>query len=287
MPQPPQFDDLDEIKFITNYFLQGCVPPFNLLAEFSQEPLHDLYLLVGTFDIQDIVKSWLRPRRERYRSSKRHGRKRWGTRVVLDVNEYVSTRIRPDGDLYPGVKLPGSRAAFWITDQVDRLNFSAAIIEEATDVGFETLWGILSAHPEHCPNYAFVNAHQTGPQVFVGVAPPDLPIQFPVKDNGQFFEGPTPAVFTTFTGEFTACFSAEMTALSAGGVQNGRFTIRSGARGIIGESSHVNLGPGESITLNVSAECEPGEFVFCARSVTAGSIRVEHGKMFAFAGTWL
>lgn len=287
MPRAPQFDPLDEISFITNYFIQGCELPFNLFVQFSKEPAGDLLAMIISLDWEDILKDWLRPSGGRKRTPRRHGRKRPRGRISLDPNDYFGSKPRSIMAEYPGIKLPGARALFRITDKVDALNWNAAIIDGVTDIGFETLWGIISAHPELCPQMAYVNAHSEITQPMVGVAPPDLPISLGIKDNGQNFQGPLPFVMTTFAGPWTLAASANFTALSAGGMVNGALTIRSQSRGILGISNHATIGQGEDITLTASAEFEPGEWGFLARSVTSGSIDIRHATAFGFSGDWL
>lgn len=287
MPRPPRIDELDKVSFIVNYFAQGCEPPYKLFVEFSKAPLGDLFILLGGIDWQDILKSWLRPGGGRYRDPARHGKKKAGGRASFDINEYFGSRARARYGPYPGIKLPGAKAVFTVTDQLDRINFSAAVLEGLTDVGYDTLWGILSFHPEHCPGMGFVNAHNDEEQQILGVAPLNHPIFTPIVDSVQGFHVSTADAVTSLNGDFTLCFDADFYAWSSGGGIGIAASIWSDQRGHIASGNHADLDPGGRIHLSVSAEGKAGEWLWAARDNVSGSLEITNATIFGFQGTML
>lgn len=287
MAKVPRFDNGPEIKFITNYFVQGCVPPYNLFVEFSEEPTKDLWVLMLGIDPIDIGKDWLRPKRGRPRTPKRHGRKRPWRNIELDPNAYVGNKLRAKAPYYPGLDLPGARALFKLGDALDRLNFTAAVVEGLQDVGFETLWGILSAHPEHCPNMAFLNRHETGPKAWPGVVGSSTPIGVATLDSAQHFGTGSADVYTTFYAPWTLVYNCRVEAYSSGGAKDWELIVRSDKRGVIEASGKKTFDEGEEVGFEITAEAEPGEYLSICRRVDQGSVYIWQAQLFCFAGTWL
>lgn len=287
MPRPPRIDDLDKISFVTNYFLQGCKPPYSLIVEFSQKPAKAAWLMILGVDLGDIMKAWLRPSRGRRRTPRRHGRKRPNGLRNLDVNELLGGDARRRFGPYPGIDLPGSRMLFRITDQIDNVNWSAAVLSGLTDIGFETLHGILSAHPEHCPGMAFVNAVKYIPQDIIGVAPPTLPIGWDEIESKQNFEGPVPFAMTTFQEDFSVAAEIHVRGDFDRDTVGLFFNLNQVGGAEIARSNVATLSPGQEITLTLSGEVPAGEFVYIGRTVVQGSIQIQHGSILGFAGTWL
>lgn len=287
MPKPPRGDDLDNVSFIVNYFVQGCVPPYTLFAEFSHAPQKDLWLLLLSPDLEDIAKAWIRPGAERKRKPARHGRKHRMRGISLDPNDLMGGKARAAAHGYPGIKLPGAKALFRLSDHLDRLNFTAAIVEGVTDVGFETLWGILSAHPEHCPNMAFLNRSSRFRESHPGILPITDPFFLDRLDSAQLFTTASPSVFSSFAGDWTLTYETTIEPYSIGGCQNWRLLVRTDQRGTIATGNAYTLGRGEQGRPNISAEVKQGEFAYVSRSSQGGSVYLDFQKLFCFGGTWL
>lgn len=283
MPQPPRIDILDKVHFITSYFWQGCDAPFSLLVEFSQEPRKDLWLMLFSIDLGDILKSWLRPGGARSRKSARHGKKHPFRNATLDINELMGGRARAAYGPYPGLALPGAKALFRITDQIDRINWTAAVVEGVTDVGFETLWGMISAHPELCPQMIWVDAGRVEEQVIPGIFAPSTPFGLIDYYSGNGVFGPDPFAFVSNQAELHVAFDGTVRGRSGGGVFDFRFTLRSLESGILAESSTVDLDFDESIHLTLSGTLPKGEIGSICRSVTSGSIGATDLRLLAYS----
>lgn len=287
MPRPPSPDIVDQVKFITNYWWQGCEAPFSLIVEFSQEPVGDLFVLLLGLDMQDIVKAWLRPGRERMRKPARHGRKRPRAGFSLDPNEYLGSRPRAKADIYPGLDLPGARALFKITDVADRVNMTAAVVEGIGDVGFQTLWGIISLNPDYCPNMPFVNRMRDNDLSVPGVVSPSTSLPANILNNAQHYISTGPDAFLTYKAPTTFGWSGSFTPYSIGGCIGWEPTVRSTTRGIIGRGGLYTVAQHETAHFVVSAEVEVGEIVYCARSVVSGSVDIHQMSVFGFGSpTW-
>ena len=283
MPRPPSVDSWPEMKFIARYFLQGCAVPYSLIAEFSKEPAGDLFLLLFSFDLEDIVKDWLRPGGGRARDPGRHGKKNRRKGFSFDPNHYVGARARAKAGPYPGIKLPGARAIFAIDDVAQGVAITAAIVEGLTDIGFETLWGILSFNPNQCPGLPYVMRSQTGQGSMPGVAPNTAPLVANVLNAAQLFPGDGPFAYTTYQGNFTIASKATLQGLVGFQTQNLCLTVNSLQRGIIAESYAADLDGNESVDLAVEAEAEPGEFVAITRDCDFGTITYRNLTVLGFA----
>lgn len=286
MPKPPRIDALDQMRFITQYFWQGCDAPFSVVVEFSQQPAGDVFLLLFSLDLDDILKSWLRPGNPRHANERRHGRKRPKGGNIFDVNEMLGGRARAEFGPYPGIDLPGSRALFRITDHIDRVNWTAAIIEAGPEWAFGTLWGIISSHPEVCPGLGWVDAGYFAPQPILGSVPLTSPFAFDHIYSKQFFEGPTPFVFTSFRKDFQVAATATITALTDVGCIAVQLLVRDDTDTTRGESQHVTLARGESATVTVSGKVSAGNFAYISRQNEFGSIDVSRLRVFAFEEEW-
>lgn len=287
MPKPPSFDDLSEISFITNYFIQGCFPPYYLVAEFSKEPIKDLILLMILPDMEDIVKAWLRPRMGRQRTPRRHGRKRPGRGLTLDPNELVGGRFRARYPEWEGIKLPGSKALFMISDVVDRFNWTFALIEGFTDVGFETLWGILSAHPEHCPNFSGFSRQSTGFQDWLGAFGGTPLIGMNQLDYAQNWPANGPVYFTHTGSDWTLAAKATVFATAGEFANNLSMRIFDVQGNEKARGHTINLEEGDSGSLAVEYEAQSGEELYVGYGGAAYSCSAVDINIMGFSGTWL
>ena len=220
MPRPPDFDGLTDLKFITNYALMGCAPPFWAIVEFSKEPLEDVVMLALGIDFEDIAQGVLDPAGGRDRRPGWHGRKsgRDGgggakdgkTRIFFpDPNDMIAQRLRPIGNPYNALNIGPLRRAFRINDFVEGIAFRAAVLEGFTNVGFETLWGILSLDRNHCREFYRLGRVQDYYGTGGGLTLPFDPMNInKLEMNNGFFEGQ----FGTATnrGPFNIAVEAEI-----------------------------------------------------------------------------
>jgi hypothetical protein len=282
MPPVPRPDVLDQVKFITNYWWQGCEAPMHLVVQFSQKPLGDLAMIVLGLDASDIIKSWLRPGRGRRRAPARHGRKRPFSWLTFDPNEVIADRPRAAAEHYPGLDLPGARALFKVTDVADRVNITAAIVEGLGDVGFQTLWGIISLNPNLCPNMPFVNRHRDTVLTVPGVVAPSTSLPANILDNAQHYISTGPDAYLTYKAETILGWSGLVKPYSVGGCVDWEPTIISTTRGIIGQGGKYTLAQDETAFFNVSADVQIGEIAYPARTTSYGSVEIFEMAVYGF-----
>jgi hypothetical protein len=260
MPRPPSFDPIDEFKFIVNYALAGCTPPYDLFVQLSQAPARRLLLLILAPDPVDIGQAMLGPQRHRRRLPARHGKKPKISRGVPDVSDIIGGRIRAVVNPHDALSFGPTRAAFRIWNKYEGIAFTAALVEGFGDIGFETLWGIMQIEPEHCLNLGRLGRHGETAFIAGGAGPEIWPISMPTLDFVRNFQSNSFGC-SYFGGPFNVSMSA--TAYNGSGVNNVRVQIALGVVGgaTKGFSSTAELGPGDSINLTCDADFDSGDNV--------------------------
>lgn len=264
MPRPPDFDGFEDIRFITNYFLMGCGVPRYLVVDFSKEPLWDVALLICTFDVSDIAQEVLQPGGARNRRSGRHGRKSGRITASLDPNEFVGAKIRAKINPLDVLQHSPLRRIFPLLNAYEGVAFTAAVADGITDVGFETLWGILNVLPGACREFArFTRHYDSGDpyQLVGGVGPPVEAINLPQIDFVNKF-ATTERAATCFEGNWNLAFEAALYSLPTN--PTGAYitlAIHNLATGEIVQTGDVTLGPGDTTHLTIGHEAKSGEFL--------------------------
>jgi hypothetical protein len=262
MPKPPEIDGFEDIKFITNYFLMGCVPPTYVVVDFSKEPLADVAMLICTFDWSDIAQEAFQPGGQRNRRSGRHGRKGPPAFGSLDPNEVVGAKIRAKVNPTDFMKHSPLRRIFPVWNAYEGVAFTAAVAEGFTDVGFESLWGMINVSPNHCREFARFSRQKTeedGPQTVAAAGPPLNSFNCETIDfvNG-FVTFPSGAQY--FGGSWAVTVSATLwVPPTANPPVKGRLAIGTSALNIKDESGLYDLDVGDTITLNIGTGMESGE----------------------------
>lgn len=153
MPQPP--DWLSLVKFVTKYYISGCERPWSMYAEAATDTSKDIAMAFLSLSVTDIVKEFFRPKGLR---SKRHGRKgsksRGVTGGIPDPNEMVAKSVRADLGLEPPKYRLGNAVFYVVDDVFDRVTWTVALFEMASDLIYSTLLGVLEADNSFCPQIA-------------------------------------------------------------------------------------------------------------------------------------
>lgn len=286
MPRPPKLDELTELSFITNYFMQGCAPPFWLFVELSKEPVGDLALLILGIDGFDIAQAIFGPKGSRNRSSGRHGRKSRRHRLNFDPNDFVGGKVRGVVNPYDALDFGPLRKAFRIYNVYEGFNFSAALVEGLTDVGFETLWGVITVNDKNCSTLPYLTRQRESGDAMVGVAPWSTAFNVSQKLNENLFQSIDGTSWNCHVSDYTVGAAATVYAASGAGLRDFRLTIRSLQSGVLAESSWVSMDQGDSIRLSVEAEVPAGEATYLARSVEFGSVVLYGTDVMCFGGTF-
>lgn len=258
MPRPPGYDPLNELKFITNYLLAGCEPPYDLFVEFSQAPAKDLAMLILLPDLVDLGQAVFEPSKGRRRRPARHGRKRPHIPGIPDTSDILGQKVRGWVNPHDALNFGATRAAFRIWNAYEGVAFSAAILDGLVDIGYETLWGVLSVDPDHCTNFPRLSRQRNTGFLVGGAGPPIWPVPLDILDFATgFFGANTGAV--QFEG--TASVTLSLTLMNAGTLDNVRGQAALGVigGGVRAESREVYLGPGEIADVEVNAEFDAGE----------------------------
>lgn len=261
MPTPPSIDGLEDIHFITNYFLMGCSPPSYLVVDFSQAPLTDVALLFVSFDYQDIAQAWLNPSGQRNRRSGRHGRKRlpFGGQFP-DINDMVGTKLHCQ-DLVRGIRMTPLRYIFPILNIYEGISFFAAVADGITDVGFDTLWGVLRVDPNHCRQFKRLSKATDGSVLVGGAGQHFRPFAMNVTEfNNGFFDG---AFGTSTDVKYTIALRATLIGAGNPGVYaTGTVVLADAVGNIFDESGEYSLLDGDTFSVNLSATLVADQQVF-------------------------
>lgn len=258
MPQPPDFDAFRDIRFITNYALHGCAPPWEVIVEFSQEPAADVALLFVGFDPETWFQELFDPGKGRRRRPSRKGRKGLWVGGFPDWNEYGGSRLRRLAGPFPGLALPGFKMLFRIWGGIELFNFTLAVVDGISDVGFETLWGLFQVQPETCRSFERCARTHEGPLFFGGAGPAIWPLNLNVTlyNNGYI----TQTGFGWFPPNKpnVTVMTTPIYANSPGGLK-GALVLYDNDGKILEESSYVDIPQGETTTRELSYDQETGD----------------------------
>lgn len=281
MPRPPSFDGLDEFKFIVNYFLAGCEPPFDLVVDFSQEPLKDLLCLILLPDTEDIAQSIFEPKKGRKRKSGRHGRKRKWRTGIPDTSDLIGQKVRgvvnPD-DIF---NFSPIRKAFRFWNLMEGVNYSAALLDGITDVGYETLWGICEFSRTHCYEFPRMSRSKETPQFAGGVGPIPLPISAPIIDFSNGFTSAN-SVCRCPTQPYSVAVNMTMRNNSETDDQEMTAALGVVGGGLKAESYRATIGPMSEVTLSVSADFEPHQTAEWGLGSRSGFVSVTECNVLAY-----
>lgn len=287
MPKPPQFDGFFDLKFITNYLLAGCEAPFDLIVDFSQEPLKDVALLFLEPDISDIVQGIFQPRNERHRKSARHGKKRARSRGIPDPNDLIANKIRGRINPYDALNFGPLRKVFRLWNVYEGINFTAAVADGITDVGFETLWGIINVNADKCYDFPRISRRQSSYQIAGGAGP-----YFQTSGMGvlEFNRGFQDQAFLTRcpSSPYQIGVSATIVGRDEFEPVHGRLALAHSGSDVVAESGRFSLDYGEALHIDISYAAEQNELISWGFSDRDGFWGITEFRAFAFAQVgWL
>lgn len=281
MPYPPPQDDVFKFRFITNYLLAGCFPPFDLIVEFTEKPRLDLLRLFFVPDATDIAQAMFDPRHGRHRKPARHGRKRPKFKGIPDISDMIGERMRVDEVAEAIGDLPGTRMAFRFINAVEGFQIAAAVVEIAEDMAFDPILGTILTKHDHCLEFDRISRRNDGP-IVAGFPGPDLyPIPLTILEtNHGFFNNPW---ITSHDGSnWGIGFSASMKYEGSLGHAAGSLALSSNIRGVIAESQVVTLGYQDQTHLSVTAKCHPGEDISWVWKPVYESLTITEAQVIAY-----
>lgn len=281
MPKPPNFDGLTDLKFITNYALLGCVPPQHLIVEFSQEPLLDLALLFLEPDIEDIAQAVLQPGGGRKRRPGRHGRKSGRSSGFPDPSDMIGAKVRGVVNPYDALNFGPIRRVWRVYDVYEGINFTAAVLDGITDVGFDTLWGVFDVSPGHCREFARLGKHDDDIQIVAGAGPPLSTFGCSSIDfNVDFQTGPFGARCPDY--EYQLAIRAVIRGRPGTGNIQGKLALGTDGNTILAESSPYEIEPGEVVTREVSITMPANEWIYWGISDRSSGVDILRSDVLAF-----
>lgn len=282
MPRPPKHDGADELKFVTNYFLAGCSPPFQLVVDFSNEPNKDLLLLILAPDLDDIAQTILDPRKGRKRKPARHGKKRTKGPGIPDTSELIGAKARGVINPHNALNFKPLRRLFAIWNVYEGINFTAALIDGITDVGYETLWGILDVQTTHCYEFGRLARHSDVDQFSGGVGPVPQPVSAEIVDFSSQFVS-TNWTCRCLTGPYSVSVSMELYNPSSTETVEMTVALARVGGGKLEQSYRASISPGGSASLNCSQDFDAGETCEWGLGSRNGFVRVTECSVLGYA----
>lgn len=254
--RPPAPDFLTEVAFIVGWALQGCTAPYQLIVEFSKEPAWDVFCVFGAIDVQDVVRGFFRPEGLR---TKRHGRKGGrdgkpgkGKGGIPDLSELWAERLVGGNPIQGRPFGNATTYLFNIVDEVDRVNWTMFLIGMAPDAIFKTMYGMLQASKDVCPQMVRLNRAMSYDYIIhsSGLTATSL-------DNLNFQVGCTSSVtgMATPTEErwYVAIWEMEFTNPFPGTADVQIGIYRQGSMDYVAVSGVASIGTGETVRLQCDA----------------------------------
>lgn len=286
MVRPPAIDDLQKVNFITNYFMQGCVPPFWLFIECAQEPAREMLCLLLGLDMQDIVQAMFEPKGQRHRRQGRHGRKRKGKFGFPDISDMVGEKIRSHVNPHNALDFGPFRKLFKVVNVYEGWAFSTAVVEGMTDVGFEGILGVISADPDSCPNFGFFWSKVDGDEILLAIQQPWAPLNLVIDVQMQNFNKTTGFKVTNVHSDFTVAFACEVSGMFGERADAVSIALMNQDGVILAEDGPWDLAPGEVRPMRLNAEYNKDDLCVWVGRCEYGNVLVENCEAFGFQGTW-
>lgn len=261
MPRPPEHEDFFGLKFITNVMFAGCSIPYDVIIEFSEEPQHDLFMLIAGINAFDIVQGMFNPTKGRRRKPARHGRKRGRFRGIPDVNDEIGRRLVPVEIRQALNRIGPYRIAFRLFNAYEGLNFAAAVAELSTQALVSGIWGAFMLDLDTCQNLPRASRSRPEELIIGGVGPEFWPMNLYIQD----FENEMNS-----TGLFMRCSVSDWGVGMRATVFNPQvddeievtFRLSDGGSVTWAESSPVTIAPRATADVNVHANIPSGQSAY-------------------------
>lgn len=205
---------IDRIRFIGKYYISGCEAPIGIYAEMAQPAAKRIALVFTTLSVAEIVKEFFRPRGLRSRRHGRKGRKSRGYRGgIPDPNELIGDRLPGKYDYWNRSYGLGTRIFYVVDDVIDRVLWTAFLLEMADDLVYSTLLGVMEWNPDKCANIRRM-WRRGGYRVEGGAGPVWEPVEAGPTIYNYGINSPQSSLFFLPEGTFTCTFGAKLQAPS-------------------------------------------------------------------------
>ena len=285
MPTPPQQDAFAGINFVTNYYLQGCVPPFWLFIECAQEPAEELLFLLITPDMSDIVEAMFEPKGGRSRRPGRHGRKSGRGIGFPDTSDMVGERIRAQVNPHDALNFGPVRKLAKIHNANEGLNFGVAVVEGIVDVNVGGILGVLTNDPSNCPAMGWFHRKTAGEEFVIGIIQPWNPLNLTELVGGSGDISSSGFGCADAQDSFRVAFAVQCIGYN-GPCTNLSFALLDELGNTRAEVGPVDLDDGQFINLNCTALFKAGEVCAWVGRCDDGTAKVTQAEAYGFATSW-
>lgn len=262
MPRPP--DWIDKVNYIVDFWIDPCNAPVIVYIELAAAPAGHALLAWFAFDVEDVLRGYLRPsaalgsntrgRRGKAKRPRTRIGRAWG-RIGVRIRKVPG--LGDDLGNWIGKNLPGAQAVkgraisqgerfLWIIDDLAQRALLALLIADIL-IDFMYEWATLVAESEYCKRERQDSLYATGPGTPTGFLVQCFPADSPVTVWQAGAVG--------WNGNVGTCGPGQHALVSAMGLQSAapvpvehwqRFTIQDDAGFRIEESSHQTIQPGAS-----------------------------------------
>lgn len=282
MPRPPSVSAFSEIEFVTQAYLLGCEFPTALFVELSKDDLKSLALLLFGLDGFDIAQAVFDPRKGRRRKPSRKGRKRNRGAAFPDVNDIIGGTVPADIDTGAVFRFGAGRYVFALLGAYEAVNFSVALVEGISDVGFNSLIGAFKLGQVDCGIFpAAMRTVPTQVGIFTGGG---SPVSFPIsKLEFNSLMGTNNQSMICPTEEWECAITIEVTPSTGIANASGYFFIEDAGGNIVAQSGVATVVQGETASLELVGNLSANQAAIWRFVTTLGKLDLVSGTCLGFS----
>lgn len=239
-----------ELNFIVSYWWNGCRTPFNLMVECAREPAGIVALALLDTGIDDLVRSFTRPKGLGGHKSgrKKRGSKKLQFNGIPEISDLIAGRVDGVDDWRKRDVQNGVRSLWKLDNLIQGVTWNVVVVELSTDFAFMSVLGMLKLKATKCdvPGRGMIQGEDLSPfnngQWYV------LPMQEQV-----YLEYPVHAGPYTLFGEGSNYYQiiASTLAYKPGGIDGWlewEFRVSAAEGGGIFRSARHTIGPGSAVS---------------------------------------
>lgn len=204
MARPPRW--IDRMNFVYHYIFNTCELPFMLYFELGREPAGRAALALLSFGLDDLVRSFYRPKGLRTRRHGRKGSKARKPRGIPEVSDVIAEKL-PGYEEAKGRKVQDGVKILWKIDAVaQRALYYFMLADVISDFLYDWTSAIIKHDNANCPT-TMRRLDETKMYLVRGTGFNYGPIH--LKDN-RYVHGPIGrfgSIYTVPFGSFTMTWS--------------------------------------------------------------------------------
>lgn len=207
MARPPRW--ADRINFAWKYLFNTCEAPFMLYFELGREPAGRAALALLSFGLDDLIRSFFRPKGLRTRRHGRKGRKNKRRPGLPETSDLIAERL-PGYEEAKGRKVHDGARVLWKLDAIgQRVLYYFMLADVISDFAYDWTTAIIKHDNSQCPN-TYRRLDETHGYVVLGTGYFFAPIN--VGEN-KYVHGPIGrfgSIYTVPFGTYTMTWSASV-----------------------------------------------------------------------------